>query len=117
MTTKQVKSKKAKGKKTAAAKRSKQAPAAPERGSSNRKSQIVNRKSKRKRLPISAIRLKRLAFSCEHLTEADQAAGLKRPLADVIASHDKLAAAWERGQLLRNLEGCAVAIMTVTLKG
>jgi hypothetical protein len=66
------------------------------------------------RLPISTLRLKRLAFSCEHMAEADQVGGLKRPLADIIASHDKLAAAWDRGQLLRNLEGCAAAIMTVT---
>lgn len=72
------------------------------------------KKAKRKRRLISALRLRRLAYACEDMAEADHAAALRRPLADLIAGDATLAAAWRRGQLLRNLEGCAAAIMTVT---
>jgi len=66
------------------------------------------------RLPISAKRLKRLGYACDHLTDADEAAKISVPLAELIDKHDHLAAAWERGQLLRNLEAFAGAAVSVT---
>jgi len=39
---------------------------------------------------------------------------LRKTLAEYIKKYPQLGEAWERGQLLRNLKGCAAAIMTVT---
>jgi hypothetical protein len=89
---------------------------------SNRKSKIANRKSpkrskakrRRKRLPISAVRLKSLAFEYGSLTVADAHSGLDVPLAPLLEKHGRLAAAWERGQFLRSLAEWAAGILTVT---
>jgi hypothetical protein len=58
--------------------------------------------------------LKSLGYDCPHLTAADKVAGLDQPLAELIERYDALGKAWERGQFLRNLEGCAAAILTVS---
>ncbi len=87
-----------------------------------RKKKVVakkKRRSKKKvaakpRLPISAMRAKGLGFRCEHLTAADEQTGLDVPLAELVDRHDALAAAWQRGQFLRNLEELAGSVMTVT---
>jgi len=105
MTKRQVKSKKhvlskaegAKGKTKAAAKPGK-------RGPSNRKT-----KRKRPRLPISAVRVKSLAYEHGALAAADGHCKLARPLADIIEKHPKLDVAWNRGQFLRNLEAEAAS--------
>jgi len=73
----------------------------------------------RKRLPLPEYSVRSLAFSCESLAEADVILHRERPrlrktLAEYIRKFPPLADAWERGQLLRNLKGCAAAIMTVT---
>ena len=72
------------------------------------------RKKKRGRLPISAATVKRLAFQCADIGQADTKINLPGPLAGYIERHEKLGAAWERGQLLRNLRECAEGIQTVT---
>ena len=76
-------------------------------------SSIINRKSGR-RYTISQVRLRRLGYECEDMAAADVLAGLSRPLAAVIASDEKLAAAWQRGQFLRNLKAKASVVDTVT---
>lgn len=100
--------KKQKKRKTSDAGRAtKKAPAAHERGK--------NRQSKRRRRRlISPLRLRRLAFACEDLAEADQALALRRPLVDVIAGDGELAAAWRRGQFLRKLETAASKVQSLS---
>lgn len=66
------------------------------------------------RLPISAVRVKALAFECESMVVANGRAGLDVELVELIEAHEHLAAAWERGQFLRNLRACAGAVLTVT---
>jgi len=72
------------------------------------------KRRKRMRLPISAVRVKSLAYGCVNLTAADKVAGLDQPLAELIERYDVLAKAWERGQFLQNLEECASAILTIS---
>jgi hypothetical protein len=64
-------------------------------------------KRKRRKRLISPLRLRRLAFGCANLAEADLRVHLRRPLADIVAGDTELAAAWQRGQFLRNLERAA----------
>jgi phage terminase Nu1 subunit (DNA packaging protein) len=68
------------------------------------KTSSAKRGGKRKRLPLSLIRAKRLGYECRNLTDADAVAGLSQPLAGVLDKYPKIRAAWQRGQFLRNLE-------------
>ena len=61
----------------------------------------------RRRMPISAVKVKSLGYQCESLTEADTKIDLDKPLAKVIEKYKSLKAAWRRGKLLRELEGLA----------
>lgn len=81
----------------------------------------TNRRAKRKRdrLPFPPALAKRLGFECEDLAAADIALHNERPrlrktLQKYCEKYSELGAAWERGQLLRNLKACAGAIMTVS---
>lgn len=80
------------------AKRSKKAPAASERG----------------RYPISITEVRRLGYECEDLVSADAEARTSRPLASILKRYSRLAAAWERGQFLRNLKALAGVVATVS---
>jgi len=62
---------------------------------------------KRRRMPISAVKVKSLGYQCESLTEADTKIDLDKPLAKIIEKYKSLKAAWRRGKLLRELEGLA----------
>jgi len=65
------------------------------------------------RPPVTAAVIKRLAFESTSMAHADARVDCDRSLAEVLAEWVALDAAWARGQLLRNLEGLASAIMTV----
>ena len=71
-------------------------------------------RKKRTRLPIAAIKVRRLGFECEDLMAADGQAGLRRPLSRMLQKHASLAEAWQRGQFLRNLQGLAGVVETVS---
>jgi len=57
--------------------------------------------SRKKQLQISPARIKRLAFEYDLMILAEEASGLD--LAELLERDEDLAAAWERGQLLRRL--------------
>ena len=63
------------------------------------------RKRTKRRLPISAVRLKRLAFAHPTILEAEQVCELE--LVGLLDKHPRLATAWERGQFLRRLHDVA----------
>jgi hypothetical protein len=72
------------------------------------------KKGKRRRRLISPLRLKRLAFLSESLTEADAKVKLTRPLRDVIEADQELTTAWNYGRFLRNLEEAAKNCQSVS---
>ncbi|MDK1104169.1 MAG: hypothetical protein QGD93_11235 [Actinomycetota bacterium] len=78
-----------------------------------RKSKSTSTEKRRRRL-ISPLRLQRLAYACDDMAEADIAAALPRPLADIIAGDAALLAAWRRGQFLRNLEMAACTMPNIS---
>ena len=55
----------------------------------------------RKRLPISPVHMKKLAFDYERMLDASAACGIE--LAELIEQDKSLAAVWDRGQFLRRL--------------
>ena len=73
-----------------------------------------DRRKKNPRLPIPAAAIKRLAFDTMSLAHADARVDCDKSLLEVLAEWPALEVAWERGQMLRNLRGCAGAIMTVS---
>lgn len=77
-------------------------------------SKIANRKSPARRWRISQARVRRLGYECGNIADADVKADMSRNLSDVLGGDVKLARAWERGQFLRNLEGLAGVVETVT---
>lgn len=91
-------------------------PQAKRRGS---KKKAAVKRTNRNRLPVPGQFVRSLAFECESLAEADiklhrQRPRLRSTLAEYIRKYPVLGESWERGQLLRNLKGCAAAIMTVS---
>ena len=74
----------------------------------------ARRKRRRKAMPISAVRIKSLAYKYGSLTAADAHSGLDVPLAGLVEKYKRLAAAWDRGQFLANLAEWSAGIMTVT---
>jgi len=95
---------------------SKKIPQAKRRGS---KKKAAVKRTNRNRLPVPGLFVRRLGFECEDLAAADIILGKERPrlrgtLSGYIGKHPELGAAWERGQLLRNIRACAAAIMTVS---
>lgn len=77
----------------------------------NREPRTVNRRNLYR---ISQTAVRRLGYECADLAEADSAAALARPLAEFLGRDEKLMAAWERGQFLRNLKAKASVVDTVT---
>lgn len=73
-----------------------------------------DRRKKKARPPVPAAVIKRLAFESVSLAHADIRVDCERSLSEVLDEWPPLAAAWVRGQLLRNLQGFAGAIMTVS---
>jgi len=72
----------------------------PSAAKENRKSQIVNHKSRRSLTEASA---QRLGLSCKDLAEADAASGLGPNLMKYFERHPRLRKAYDRGRLLRYL--------------
>lgn len=73
-----------------------------------RKASTRRRPSVRKaKLPVTVARVRRLAFEYETLTEAAASLTIEADLVTLLDKHPELAAAWERGQMLRRLADCA----------
>jgi len=71
------------------------------------------KRRRRKRLPISCVRVRQLAIECENMAAAQEAVGIGRPLGEIFAEFSQLARAWDRGRFLRNLGGLASTAATV----
>ena len=70
------------------------------------------KKTSRRGLPTQ-VQLKRAGAECADFTEAEQQLGLSKPLTEIFAKHAKLAAAFERGRLIKNLSELASTAVTV----
>lgn len=71
-------------------------------------------KTKREKIPLSAAEIKRLGFEYENIVQADETLNYKKSLAQMVDEDEKLAAAWQRGQFLRNLQALAGIVSTVS---
>jgi len=69
------------------------------------------RSKKRFKLPISAARVKALAFGHELLIDAAAAVDIEPSLTELIEKYPQLSAAWDRGQFLRRLFTSANSIL------
>ncbi len=75
----------------------------------SRKKQTKGRRIKQP----TAEAVKPVGKQTDNFAEADDRAGLTRPLADILAKNKKLTAAWERGRFLRDLGELAATAVTI----
>lgn len=70
----------------------------------SKKKKVKKQKAVKKRLPVSAKRLKYYGFVCENIVEAENLCISRTPLAEIIEKYPQLKAAWERGRFLRDIK-------------
>ena len=65
------------------------------------------RSSRKTRLPVAEVEVRRLGYKFENPDDADAILKKRRPLQHILQSHPRLQRAWDRGQFLRNLRDLA----------
>ena len=79
----------------------------------NPRSRKKTKAKRRRRCGPTAAAVKLLGLETGNFAEADERAGLDRPLARLLAKNKKLSAAWERGRFLRDLGELAATAVTI----
>lgn len=86
----------------------------PAKTKASTKSTKAKSTAKRKRLPVSAVRVRAAAIASPTMAEAEAVLKIKKPLAEILALHSVLHAAWERGRFLKNIQQLAATAATIT---